>query len=88
MHVTVLTLLQLLIGELVLPLPSDIALSHTCCPADPASMMSGIIACGCALDVHPGMVPHLHQTVFLYYPYIYKSVFGRFLLLQLSKVHP
>ena len=33
-----------------------------------------------------GMVPHLHQTVFLYYPYIYKSVFGRFLLLQLSKV--
>ncbi len=34
------------------------------------------------------MIPHLHQTVFLYYPYIYKSVFGRFLLLQLSKVHP
>jgi len=33
-----------------------------------------------------GMIPHLHQTVFLYYPYIYKSVFGRFLLLQLSKV--
>ena len=32
------------------------------------------------------MIPHLHQTVFLYYPYIYKSVFGRFLLLQLSKV--
>ena len=36
----------------------------------------------------PGMIPHLHQTVFLYYPYIYKSVFGRFLLLQLSKVLP
>ena len=32
-----------------------------------------------------GTVPHLQQVVFLYYPYIYKSVFGRFLLLQLSK---
>ena len=31
-----------------------------------------------------GIVPGLAQTVFFVYPYMYKAMYGRFLLLQLS----
>lgn len=40
------------------------------------------VAC---LGVAAGSVPSMFQTMMLFYPYIYNAVYGRFLLLQLSK---